>query len=41
MLASAIESLALRLDRAYFTTGSAAPEVLASYAADHGFASRA
>lgn len=41
MLASAVESLALRLDRAYLKTGSAAQEVLSSYAADHGLDSRA
>jgi hypothetical protein len=37
MLTAAVESLASRLDRAYLKTGSAAPDVLASYAADHGF----
>ena len=37
MLTAAVESLALLLDRAYLKTGSATPEVLASYGADHGF----
>lgn len=37
MLTSAVESLASRLDRVYLRTGSATPDVLASYAADHGF----
>jgi len=37
MLTAAVESLAARLDRVYLKTGSAAPHVLASYAADHGF----
>jgi hypothetical protein len=37
MLAAAVDSLALRLDHAYLKTGSAAPDVLASYSADHGF----
>lgn len=37
MLTAAVESLASRLDRAYLKTGSAAPDVLASFAADHGF----
>lgn len=41
MLAAAVESLASRLDRTYLRTGSAAPEVLASYGADHGFGPRA
>lgn len=41
MLAAAVESLASRLDAAYLKTGSAAPEVLASYAVDHGFDPRA
>lgn len=41
MLTAAVESLALRLDRAYLKTGSAAQEVLSSYAADHRFDSRA
>lgn len=39
MLAAAVESLVLRLDRTYLGTGSAAQDVLASYAADHGFGS--
>lgn len=38
MLTAAVKSLASRLDRTYLKTGSAAPEVLASYSADHGFA---
>jgi|TARA_Y100000815_G_scaffold244186_1_gene242239 hypothetical protein len=37
MLTAAVESLALLLDRAYLKTGSATPEVLASYRSDHGF----
>jgi hypothetical protein len=37
MLTAAVNSLALRLDRAYLKTGSAADEVLSTYAADHGF----
>ena len=41
MLAAAVESLALRLDRAYLKTGSEPHEVLSSYAADHGFDPRA
>ena len=41
MLTAAVESLARQLDRAYLKTGSAAPDVLSSYAADHGFDSRA
>jgi Ion channel len=41
MLTAAVESLALRLDRAYLKTGSPAPDVLASYSADHGFEPRA
>lgn len=41
MLTAAVESLAMRLDRAYLRTGSAAQEVLSSYAADHGFDSHA
>ena len=41
MLTAAVESLALLLDRAYLKTGSATPEVLASYGADHGFESHA
>lgn len=40
MLGAAVDSLALRLDRSYFRTGSAAPDVLSAYAADHGFVSR-
>ena len=41
MLRAAVESLASRLERTYLKTGSAAPEVLASYGADHGFAPHA
>lgn len=41
VLTAAVESLTLRLDRAYLRTGSAAPEVLAAYATDHGFDPRA
>jgi voltage-gated potassium channel Kch len=41
MLTSAVESLASRVDRVYLKTGAAAPEVLASYAADHGFEAHA
>lgn len=41
VLASAVESLASRLDRAYLGTGAAAPGVLSSYAHDHGFESQA
>lgn len=37
MLTAAVESLALRLDRSYLKTGSAAHQVLSAYAADHGF----
>lgn len=36
VLATAVESLATRLDRVYLRTGSATPEVLTAYAADHG-----
>ena len=41
MLATAVESLAARLDRVYLRTGSAAPDVLEAYAADHGVRPRA
>lgn len=35
MLAAAVESLAQRLDQSYLKTGSATPQVLATYEADH------
>lgn len=37
MLRAAVESLALQLDSAHLRTGSAIPEVLAAFRADHGF----
>lgn len=41
MLAAAVDSLALRLDRAYLKTGGVTSEVLASHRSDHGFSRHA
>lgn len=37
MLAMAVESLVVRLDRVYLKTGAATSDVMAAYATDHGF----